>query len=204
MEGLCLPFETRLLPGIDESFPAGLQRGDIPLHICRSKAAAYMPTLAADELLITADTIVWLQDESHDGEDGGTLLEKPASDDEARHMLARLSGRTHQVYTAVCLTTTTRQESFVCATDVTFATLTAAEIDFYVDHFHPLDKAGAYGVQEWIGYVGVEQMHGSFYNVMGLPIQRLYQALKLHFGIMPAAAPHGTSSLNDTNPTTTV
>ncbi len=169
LAGLGLQFEVRVLSSIDESYPPELQGGDIPLYISRAKAEAYRATLTHDELLITADTIVWLH---------GHVLGKPHSEDEARQMLAQLSGNTHQVYTGVTLTTTRHSESFSCRSDVTFATLTAEEIDHYVTHYHPLDKAGAYGIQEWIGYVGVKSITGSFYNVMGLPIQRLYQQLK--------------------------
>lgn len=172
--GLGLDYEVRLLQGIDESYPSHLREGDIPLYISRQKAAAYIPSLTDDEILVTADTIVWLN---------GSVLGKPASEDEARHMLTQLSGHTHQVYTGVCLTSSQQQESFACRSDVTFATLSDEEIDYYVSHYRPMDKAGAYGIQEWIGYVGVEAIHGSFYNVMGLPVQRLYQCLKQKFNI---------------------
>lgn len=174
LAGLGLDFEVRVLPGIDESYPVELREGDIPLHIARSKAAAYLPTLSADELLITADTIVWLD---------GNVLEKPADEADARRMLRQLSGHTHQVFTGVCLTTTQKQVAFSCRTDVTFSRLDETEIDYYVRTFRPMDKAGAYGVQEWIGYVGVERIEGSFFNVVGLPVQRLYQSLKQNFNI---------------------
>ena len=167
--GLGLDFEVRVLPGIDESYPQDLQGGDIPLFISREKANAYIGQLRADELLITADTIVWLE---------GQVLEKPKDEADARRMLHALSGKTHQVFTGVCLTTTEKQVAFSCQSDVTFCQLSDDEIDYYVNNFHPLDKAGAYGVQEWIGYVGVERIEGSFFNVVGLPVQRLYQALK--------------------------
>ncbi len=172
LAGLGLDFEVRVLPGIDESHPDDLQGGDIPLYISKEKAAAYLPSLAADELLITADTIVWLE---------GEVLEKPRDEADACRMLRKLSGKTHQVFTGVSLTTTERQVSFSCRSDVTFCRLTDEEIDYYVTHYHPLDKAGAYGVQEWIGYVGVERIEGSFFNVVGLPVQRLYQSLKQNF-----------------------
>ncbi|MBR1800332.1 MAG: septum formation protein Maf [Bacteroidaceae bacterium] len=174
LAGLGLEFEVRVLSGIDESYPADLSGGDIPLYISREKAAAYRNSLAVDELLITADTIVWLD---------GKVLEKPTDEADAHRMLRTLSGKTHQVFTGVCLTTTERQVAFSCRTDVTFCTLTDEEIDYYVSHYRPLDKAGAYGVQEWIGYVGVEHIEGSFFNVVGLPVQRLYQALKQNFNI---------------------
>lgn len=167
--GLGLDFEVRVLPGIDESYPAELQGGDIPLYISREKANAYIGQLREEELLITADTIVWLD---------GQVLEKPKDEADAGRMLRALSGKTHQVFTGVCLTATAKQVAFSCRSDVTFCELTNDEIEYYVSHYHPLDKAGAYGVQEWIGYVGVERLEGSFFNVVGLPVQRLYQALK--------------------------
>jgi septum formation protein len=168
LAGLDIPFEVRVLPSVDESYPASLRAGGIPLFISREKANAYRDMIAPDELIITADTIVWLED---------AILEKPHDDAEAVAMLHRLSGKTHEVFTGVTLTTRNHQKSFVAESKVTFATLSDAEIDYYVAHYHPLDKAGAYGVQEWIGYVGVERIEGSFYNVMGLPVRRLYEAL---------------------------
>ena len=169
LRGLGIDFEVRTLPDIDESYPDTLQCGDIPLYISREKADAYRASMADDELLITADTIVWLH---------GEVLGKPRDRDEAIQMLHKLSGNTHQVYTGVTLTTRDLQHSFSVETHVHFARLTDAEITYYVDHYRPFDKAGAYGVQEWIGYVGVEGLEGSYYNVMGLPVQRLYRELQ--------------------------
>ena len=174
LAGLGLEFEVRVLPGIDESYPSDLREGDIPLYISRAKARAYLPNLTAEELLVTADTIVWLD---------GQVLEKPKDEADACRMLRGLSGKTHQVFTGVCLTTTTKQVAFSCRTDVTFAQLDEEEILHYVKTFRPMDKAGAYGVQEWIGYIGVERVEGSYFNVVGLPVQRLYQALKQNFNI---------------------
>ena len=170
LAGLGLDFEVRTLPGIDESYPDSLEGSHIPLYIARKKAEAYRTYLHKDELMITADTIVWLD---------RRVLGKPRDEAEAVQMLRDMSGRTHEVYTGVCLTTSARQRSFTVGTRVRFAQLSDGEIQYYVSHFHPLDKAGAYGVQEWIGYVGVEYIEGSYYNVMGLPMQRLYQELKL-------------------------
>ena len=167
MDGLGVPYEVRLMPGIDESYPDGLAAEEIPIYISREKAAAYR--LEPDELLITADTIVWLH---------GRVLGKPADEAEAVRMLQMLRGETHQVVTGVTLTTTTLQHSFSAVSDVTLANLSDQEILHYVTHFHPLDKAGAYGIQEWIGYVGVTGLRGSYFNVMGLPVQRLYTELK--------------------------
>lgn len=170
LAGLGLDFEVRTLPGIDESYPDSLEGSHIPLYIARKKAEAYRTYLHKDELMITADTIVWLD---------RRVLGKPRDEAEAVQMLRDMSGRMHEVYTGVCLTTSARQRSFTVGTRVRFAQLSDEEIQYYVSHFHPLDKAGAYGVQEWIGYVGVEYIEGSYYNVMGLPMQRLYQELKL-------------------------
>ena len=170
LAGLGLDFEVRTLPGIDESYPDSLEGSHIPLYIARKKAEAYRTYLHKDVLMITAVTIVWLD---------RRVLGKPRDEAEAVQMLRDMSGRTHEVYTGVCLTTSARQRSFTVGTRVRFAQLSDEEIQYYVSHFHPLDKAGAYGVQEWIGYVGVEYIEGSYYNVMGLPMQRLYQELKL-------------------------
>ena len=169
LAGLGLDFEVRLLPDIDESYPSGLTGEEIARTIARKKAAAYRPTLAPGELIITADTIVCLDDE---------VLGKPHDGQQAREMVHKLSGRTHQVITGVTLLTEGLEHTFACVSQVRFARLTDEEIDYYVGHYRPLDKAGAYGIQEWIGYIGVESIEGSYFNVMGLPVQRLYQALK--------------------------
>lgn len=167
LAGLGLPYEVRIIDGIDESYPASLVVSDVPLFISKKKAQAY--TLAPSELLITADTIVCIDNE---------ILGKPKDNEEACKMLTKLSGRTHQVITGVTLTTTEWTHSFSCSSDVTFASLTEQEILHYVNAYHPLDKAGAYGIQEWIGYIGVTRLEGSYFNVMGLPVQRLYSELK--------------------------
>lgn len=169
LAGLGLSFEVRVWPGIDESYPDTLQGEEIPLYISRRKAEAYRASLADDELLITADTIVWLD---------GKVWGKPADEEEAVRMLTALSGREHEVITGVTLTTCRDCRSFASVSRVRFAALDADEIRWYVSHYRPLDKAGAYGVQEWIGFVGVEQLTGSYFNVMGLPVQRLYRELK--------------------------
>lgn len=169
LSGLGIDYEVRTLPHVSEAYPADLRGGDIPLYISREKADAYRRMLKPADLLITADTIVWLD---------GEVLGKPRDRQEAVLMLRKLSGRTHEVFTGVTLTATDFQKSFATGTRVTFATLGDDEIEWYVDRYSPLDKAGAYGVQEWIGYIGVERIEGSFYNVMGLPVQRLYRELK--------------------------
>ena len=161
-----IEFEVRTLDGIDETFPQGLTMTGIPEHISNQKAAAY--ALAEDELLIAADTIVYLD---------GEVLGKPANAKEACAMLEKLSGRTHEVITGVTLRTLERTRTFSCVTEVTFAELTKEQIQYYVNNYAPFDKAGAYGIQEWIGCVGVTSINGSYYNVMGLPVQRLNQEL---------------------------
>jgi len=169
MAGLDLPF-TAITIDADESYPADLQAGDIPYYISRAKARAYENQLLPDQLLITADTIVWLD---------GHMLGKPHDEAEAITMLKQLSGKTHQVYTAVTFAQKGKElETIVDKTDVTFAELSDEEIVSYVRKYRPLDKAGAYGVQEWIGYVACTAMNGSYFNVMGFPVHRVYQKLK--------------------------
>lgn len=168
MAGLGVNYEVRILPDVDESYPHTLQGEEIPLYIAKEKADAYIPMMQPDELIITADTIVWLD---------GKVLGKPRDREDALQMLRTMSGRTHEVFTGVCITTTDWQRSFTAQTEVRFATLSEEEIAYYVDNFQPMDKAGAYGVQEWIGFIGVENISGSYYNIMGLPVQKLYREL---------------------------
>ena len=169
LAGLDLDFEVKVIPGLEEHYPTNLQPEEIPVFLAKQKAEAYIPTLPEKTLLITADTIVWNRNE---------VIGKPKNREEAIRMLQSLSGHEHHVVTGVCLTTTEKQKAFSVISAVKFATLTDEEIGYYVDKYQPFDKAGAYGIQEWIGYVGVENINGSFYNVMGLPVQRLYQELK--------------------------
>ena len=169
LRGLDIDFTVRTIDGLEEHYPDTLQGAEIPLFLAQQKAEALLPTLTDNDLLITADTIVWLN---------GRVYGKPANADEARQMLRTLSGRTHEVITGVCLTSPNRQEKFSATTQVTFAHFDEAEIDYYISKYKPFDKAGSYGVQEWIGYIGVESIAGSFYNVMGLPVQRLYNVLQ--------------------------
>ena len=169
LAGLGIPFEVRILNGIEESYPSSMPVSEVALHIAGLKAEAYRSKMASDEIIITADTVVIVDDE---------ILGKPVDKADADRMLRLLSGRTHQVMTGVCLMTKERQRSFVVITDVTFKKLTETEIDYYVDKYQPLDKAGAYGIQEWIGYIGVTNLSGSYFNVMGLPVQRIYNELK--------------------------
>ena len=168
MSGLGVDYVVKTLPDVDESYPDTLQGEEIPAYISREKAEAYQSMIEPDELLITADTIVWMN---------GEVLGKPKDREDAIRMLRKLSGASHKVITGVCLTTKGWQNSFTVTTDVTFAVLSEEEIVYYVDKYSPMDKAGAYGVQEWIGFIGVESISGSYYNVMGLPVQKLYREL---------------------------
>ena len=177
LSGLGVNFSVKTLPDVDESFPDTLKGEEIPLFIARKKADAYkvlFSSVTSNEveeplLVITADTIVWIEDE---------VLGKPANATEARVMLSKLSGKKHQVITGVCLTTASWQKSFAAVSEVQFSSLTEEEMDYYIHNYCPYDKAGAYGVQEWIGFICVESIQGSYFNVMGLPIQRLYRELK--------------------------
>lgn len=170
--GLGVTFEVRVLPGIDESYPNDMPALKVAGYIAEKKALAY--TAQADELILTADTIVVV---------GNEILGKPHDAADAKRMLTMLSGRTHQVVTGVCLSTAEKHRAFSVVSDVTFKSLSQEEIDYYVRVFQPFDKAGAYGIQEWIGYIGVTALQGSYFNVMGLPIQRIYEELRTHFGL---------------------
>lgn len=170
--GLGVDFEVKVLNGVDESYPDTLPAKDVAEYIATEKAAAY--TVQEDELFITADTVVIV---------GQDILGKPEDAADACRMLRELSGKTHQVVTGVCLTTSKEQRRFSVTTDVTFKQLSDAEIEHYVDKYKPFDKAGAYGIQEWIGYIGVTALNGSYYNVMGFPVQRVYEELTTHFGL---------------------
>lgn len=162
-------FKVRTLFGIDESYPDSLRGEDIVCYISRNKARAYRTSMAPNELLITADTIVYVD---------GEVMGKPKNAEQAKEMLHKLSGKSHQVITGVTIVTADRIENFGVTSQVKFAEITDDEINYYVDNFLPFDKAGAYGIQEWIGIVAVEEIKGSYFNVVGLPVQRLYQKLK--------------------------
>ena len=165
---LGIEFQVRTIKGIDESYPDDLPVLEIAEYISRKKAHAYRAEMHPDELIITADTVVIL---------GNEVLGKPKDADDARRMLRELSGKTHKVVTGVTIVTTDATRSFSAISDVEFAELGDEDINFYVDNYRPLDKAGAYGIQEWIGCMGVRNINGSFYNVMGLPLHRLYTEL---------------------------
>lgn len=153
---------------MDEVYPSVLRAAEIPLYLARAKATCYDTLIESNTLLITADTIVWLNNE---------VIGKPASAEEAVEMLQRLSGNMHEVFTGVCIRSFSGETLFHAASKVYFRKLSDEEIRYYVNRYEPLDKAGAYGVQEWIGYVGVERIEGSYFNVMGLPVQQLYNEL---------------------------
>lgn len=172
--GLDIEFRTWVIPGIDESYPETMNAEEVPEHIAQKKAIPYfndehIGEINDEDIVLTADTVVILDNE---------VLGKPKDENAAQLMLRKLSGKTHHVITGVCLRTKTKTRHFSVKTDVTFAHLTDEQIEYYVTNYHPLDKAGSYGIQEWIGYVGVTRLEGSYFNVMGLPVQRIYEELK--------------------------
>jgi len=171
LKGLGLSFEVKTFPGGDESYPFSLKKEKIALFLARKKASYFMEKEKLDEkdIVITADTIVWIN---------GKELGKPAGKKEAVEMLTMLSGQRHTVYTGVCLTSAVKQDAFFSETHVFFRHLSPEEINFYVETFAPYDKAGAYGAQEWIGYIAIERIEGSYFNVMGLPVDKLWNALE--------------------------
>jgi len=166
--GLNIPFEVQEIV-VEESYPSQLVGVDIPMYLAEKKADAFVERMKNNTLLITADTIVWHE---------GCVFGKPTDLADATRMLKSLSGKTHQVITGVCISTLLNRKTFHVISEVRFSRLTPEEIEYYLQNFQPYDKAGAYGVQEWIGYIGVEYIEGSYFNVMGLPIQRLYSELK--------------------------
>jgi len=168
LHGLNIPFEVQEVD-VEESYPSQLVGVDIPMYLAEKKANAFIPQMKDNTLLITADTIVWHE---------GCVFGKPTDKADATRMLKSLSGKTHQVITGVCISTLLKRRTFHVISEVRFARLTPEEIEYYLQNFQPYDKAGAYGVQEWIGYIGVEYIEGSYFNVMGLPVQRLYTELK--------------------------
>lgn len=166
LKGLDIEFRI-MANNVDETFPPEMSNVEIPMYLAQKKADAYK--LNENTLLITADTIVWLD---------GRVYGKPTDRSDAYEMLKMLSGKIHQVITGVCIKTAEKNTVFHAITDVHFACFSDAEIEYYLDHYSPYDKAGSYGVQEWIGYIGVEHIEGSYFNVMGLPVQQLYNELK--------------------------
>ncbi|MBE0640010.1 MAG: septum formation protein Maf [Bacteroidales bacterium] len=164
-----IDFRIRIKP-VDENYPDGLTPDEVARYLCEKKAMAFEPDeLSVGELLITADTIVCL---------GGEIMNKPEDRSHAIEMLRKLSGKKHQVITGVALRSLEKMTSFTVSTDVVFKKLSDDDISFYVDNYKPFDKAGAYGIQEWIGFVGIERIDGSYFNVVGLPTARLYKELE--------------------------
>lgn len=192
LAGLDIPFEVKVIQGIDESFPESLPAYDTAQYIAVKKAQAYRPLLDSsinhqqpsdgnpELLILTADTVVIApsSEEQNDQEGKGIILGKPKDAADANRMLEMLSGKTHHVVTGVCITSLEKQRQFSVVTEVTFKKLSKEEIDYYVGHYKPFDKAGSYGIQEWIGYIGCTSLKGSYFNVMGLPVQRIYEELK--------------------------
>ena len=185
LAGLDVNFEVKVLNGIDESYPDDLDAYQVAEFIAQKKAEAYRSLLneeessAEESLILTADTVVIAPaaDEQNDQEGKGIILGKPKTADDAVRMLRMLSGKTHHVVTGVCLTTKEEQRHFSVTTEVSFKELTDWEINYYISHYKPFDKAGAYGIQEWIGYIGCTGLNGSYFNVMGLPVQRIYEEM---------------------------
>ena len=167
LKELGLDFEVRTKE-VDESFPETLKAQEIPLYLCQKKADAFDEELNDNTIVITADTIVWVE---------GQVLNKPENYEDAVRMLQLLSGKMHEVYTGVCLKSKHKTKSFYALTKVYFKELSRQEIDYYINNYHPYDKAGSYGAQEWIGYIAVEKIEGSYFNVMGLPVRELYEEL---------------------------
>jgi len=168
LQGLNIPFDVTDVD-VEETYPPEMVGVDIPMFLAEKKAKALAGSMEKNTLLITADTIVWHE---------GRALGKPVDKAEAAGMLQALSGKTHQVITGVCISTLRKRKTFHVISEVRFAKLNPKEIDYYVENYNPYDKAGAYGIQEWIGFIGVEFIEGSYFNVMGLPVQRLYTELK--------------------------
>lgn len=179
LAGLDMPFEVRVIPGIDETYPDSLNPYKVAEYIAKKKSVPYLDTLLQGELVLTADTVVIAptKDEQNDQDGKGIILGKPKDADDAKHMLRMLSGKTHHVVTGVCLSTLNHQHSFSVTTEVTFKEFSEQEISYYIEKYKPFDKAGAYGIQEWIGYIGCTGLRGSYFNVMGLPVQRIYQEI---------------------------
>lgn len=168
LEKLDIPFRV-VHRETSEDYPGHLVKEEIPIYICEQKAGAFEKDIFQDHsILITADTIVWLENQ---------VLGKPTDIQDAHHILRSLSGKRHQVITSVCLTSLEKSSSFWVSTDVYFKDLDDEEIKYYVENYEVLDKAGAYAIQEWIGYIGIDRIEGSFYNVMGLPVKVLYDEL---------------------------
>ena len=167
LKSLGVPFEIRIKE-IDEVYPKHLKKSEISDYLAQLKSNAFVEELNPKDLLITSDTIVWYHN---------MALGKPKSKDDAFQMLQKLSGKTHEVITSVCIKSLQKEDIFNCITKVTFKELSSEEIQFYIDYYNPMDKAGAYGIQDWIGQIGVTKIEGSYFNVMGFPIHKIYSQL---------------------------
>lgn len=168
---LGFPVEIRIAE-VEEIYPDSLENREVPEYLAKLKATPFVDTLNPGEVLVTSDTIVHADDK---------ILGKPASREEAFKTLTQLSGKQHEVITGVCLTSVEKQHTFSTITHVHFSEISSGEIEHYISHFHPFDKAGSYAIQEWIGYIAVQKINGCYYNVVGLPLHDLYRALKTHF-----------------------
>ena len=207
LAGLDVNFEVKVLNGIDESYPDDLDAYQVAEFIAQKKAEAYRSLLNEEEssaeecLILTADTVVIAPaaDEQNDQEGKGIILGKPKTADDAVRMLRMLSGKTHHVVTGVCLTTKDGQRHFSVTTEVSFKELTDWEINYYISHYRPFDKAGAYGIQEWIGYIGCTGLNGSYFNVMGLPVQRIYEEMLKMQEESCCLGNHDAERVNDKN-----
>ncbi len=169
LEEMGLSFEVLVNNSLEEVWPDGLSKEEIPVYLAELKADHILGEIPLQTLLITADTIVWMDNQ---------VINKPVDEEDAHRMLLQLSGNRHEVLTGVCLRTSGKKHSFYASSLVWFAELSDDEIKYYINNYNPFDKAGAYGIQDWIGYVGVEKIEGSYFNVMGLPLQRMYHELK--------------------------
>ena len=167
LKSLGVPFEIRIKE-IDEVYPKHLKKSEISDYLAQLKSNAFVEELNPRDLLITSDTIVWYHN---------MALGKPKSKDDAFQMLQKLSGKTHEVITSVCIKSLQKEDIFNCITKVTFKELSSEEIQFYIDNYNPMDKAGAYGIQDWIGQIGITKIEGSYFNVMGFPIHKIYSQL---------------------------
>ncbi len=168
LQSLGISFKVRVKE-VNENYPDGMHKYEIPVFLAELKALPFAADLKKRDLLITADTIVWFE---------GDVLGKPVDANEAKRMLRKLSGKEHEVISGVCITSLKNKKSFYSVSKVQFKPLTNQEINYYITEFQPFDKAGAYGIQEWIGAVGVTKIEGSYHNVMGLPIQKLYEEIQ--------------------------
>ena len=168
IKGLDIPFETRVYE-VEENYPSDLSNFEIPEYLAQLKASVFENKLANDEVVITSDTIVLFNDQ---------LLVKPKNKEEAKVMLQKLSGSMHLVLTSVCVTSLAKQVCFTEESKVYFKNIDEEEIDYYIENYHPYDKAGGYGIQDWLGFIAINKIEGSYYNIMGLPTHRLYEVLK--------------------------